>query len=81
MSEDRRIYVTDAKWTPMLKSDDSRLLCHMANGEEGFYHRISSGEVYFEFGTEAYCLNCAVKKGIATTERPRLREGPRVGAQ
>jgi hypothetical protein len=50
--------------------------------DEGYYHRIANGEIFVACGTEVLCINCAIARGIATRERPVLKEsrfaaGPR----
>ena len=78
MSEDKRLYLTEAGWHAVFKSDSETLHCHLADVEQGFYHRIATGELYLVKDTEHLCMNCAMKKGILTAERPSLAN-PRHG--
>jgi hypothetical protein len=72
MAEDRRLYLAEPGWLAAIKSDSDPMNCHHAEGPEGYYHRIATGEIYFHRDTERLCLNCAVKKGVLTPQRPSL---------
>lgn len=72
MSEERRLYLAEPGWHPVIKQGAETLHCHLANAADGYYHRIAAGEVYVSRDTDHYCLNCALKKGILTSERPTL---------
>lgn len=74
MTDDVRLYVKEPSWRALISRGDSRILCHLADDETGIYHRIAGGEIYLNRDTENYCLNCARKRGVVTTERPALAD-------
>ncbi|MFO0947420.1 MAG: hypothetical protein U1D30_16045 [Planctomycetota bacterium] len=43
MSEDRRLYLAEPGWHPVIGGQI--LHCHLADAADGFYHRIAAGGV------------------------------------
>jgi hypothetical protein len=68
--QDVRLYVTDStEWTAHIKEDSAKLYCYQKNPGEDFFHLIVDGEIYLAKGDEKYCLRCALRDGVATTDR------------
>jgi hypothetical protein len=74
MSADLRVYLVDRLWEVRCNLQESGFYCHMMEPGKDYYHRISTGEIYVTHDSENYCLNCGVKKGILSTERPTLAD-------
>lgn len=67
---DARLYVTDpADWTAHVKNDSSKAYCYQKNPGEDYFHLILSGEIYLQCGDEKLCLQCALRRGVVTTDR------------
>jgi hypothetical protein len=67
---DARVFVTDTSdWEARVKHDADKLYCYSKNPGEDFFHLILSGEIYLTRNDEKFCLRCAVRDGIATTDR------------
>lgn len=67
---DARLYVTDSReWTAQIKHDSSKIYCYQKNPGEDFFHLIVDGEIYLAQGDEKYCLRCALRDGVITTDR------------
>lgn len=68
--DDVRLYVTDAReWTAHIKKDSSKIYCYQKNPGDDFFHLIVDGEIYLAKGDEKYCLRCALRDGVVTTDR------------
>lgn len=69
-SEDRRLYILDAKrWAAAVKQEKDRQYCFVQNPGEGYFHLILDGEIFLRSGDEQVCLNCALRRGLVTTDR------------
>ncbi|MCA9109333.1 MAG: hypothetical protein KDA52_05270 [Planctomycetaceae bacterium] len=67
---DRRLYLTDTEhWTAAVKQGTDRQYCFVQNPGEGFFHLILDGEIFVRSGDEQVCLNCALRRGLVTTDR------------
>lgn len=67
---DRRVYLPHPEgWEIHLKIGWEKLYCYAQNPGEDYFHQIQHGEIYLQLGDEKFCLNCAVRRGILTTER------------
>jgi hypothetical protein len=67
---DVRLYVVDpAEWKACIKQDSEKMYCYQKNPGEDYFHLIINGEVYLVRGDEKLCLRCALREGIATTDR------------
>lgn len=66
---DRRLYLPDPKCDVKVQRAGERAHCYMQNPGEEYFHRIVKGEIYIEFGTDKYCLNCAEKHGLISRDR------------
>ena len=67
---DCRLYVPDAKgWKIQILSTWEKFYCFGKNPGEDFHHAILFGEIYLRQGDEIYCLRCARRRGIITTDR------------
>jgi|CXWL01.1.fsa_nt_gi hypothetical protein len=67
---DTRLYVPDSEgWEAEIKRDWENEYCFSANPGEDFFHSLLNGEIYLRRGDEKYCLNCAMRMEILTTDR------------
>ncbi len=69
---DVRLYLTRTGWTPQVNLADHRFYCYQMYEDESAYHRIAVGEIFVQQGDSAFCLNCAMKRGLLTVKRPVL---------
>lgn len=67
---DPRLYLPSPEgWIAEIKNDSAKQYCYQKNpGEDGF-HLIVTGEIYLSNGTEKYCLRCALRTGLITSDR------------
>lgn len=80
-SEDRRLYVLDGGWSAVVHLGGTSHYCYSQNVGEDYYHLILSGEIYMTDGDVKYCLNCALRHGIITTDRLAWSQRSRRGRQ
>ncbi len=67
---DVRLYAADAReWDAQIKHDSSKIYCYQKNPGEDFFHLIVNGEIYVTHGDAKYCLRCALRDGVITTDR------------
>ncbi len=67
---DLRLYVPrPAGWEVRIMTSGQREYCHSKNPGEDHFHLIVPGEIYLQRGEERYCLNCAYRSKIITTDR------------
>ena len=67
---DRRLYAPQPDdYSVQIKRGWEREFCFTANPGEDYFHLLMSGEVYVQKGDERYCLNCALRRGLLTTNR------------
>lgn len=67
---DYRLYVPDPQgWSARILTSWDKFYCFLKNPGEDYHHAILHGEIYLQRGDEAYCLRCAVRHGMATTDR------------
>jgi len=67
---DVRLYVPESlDWTAIVKIDSDKVYCYQKNPGENFFHLILTGEIYLKGATEILCLQCALRRGIATQDR------------
>jgi hypothetical protein len=67
---DIRVYVTDPlDWEARIKHDSEKMYCYQKNPGEDYFHLIVNGEIYLVRGDEKYCLRCAQRDGVVTTDR------------
>lgn len=78
MTDDLRLYLIEEDWQPLINLGDQRLFCHRVEDGQSHYHRIAAHEMYVAKDTENFCLACAIKKGILSTQRPTLEGAPPV---
>jgi len=69
-TDDARLYVPrNEGWTANIKRGWEKDYCYLQNPGEEYFHLILSGELYLQRGDEKYCLNCALRHGIVTSDR------------
>ncbi|QDT32402.1 hypothetical protein [Thalassoglobus polymorphus] len=70
IDHDFRLYVPYPEgWKAHIKQGWEKQYCYAKNEGEDFFHLILNGEIFLVHGDEKYCLNCAMKQGILTSER------------
>ncbi len=74
---DRRLYVVDDDWKAFVKTTSDRERCYSKFPGEDFFHLIMKGEIYIARGNEKYCLTCALRLGLVTTDRLHWQKTPR----
>ncbi len=83
-ADDARLYVPDTDgWKAVIKHDSEKQYCYQKRPGEDFFHLILNGEIYLISGDEKLCLQCAVRRGVATHDRlfwqhrvKRIRNAP-----
>jgi hypothetical protein len=74
---DARLYVSAPEgWEARLKQGWEKEYCYAQNPGEDYFHLLMSGEIYLQRGNEKYCLTCALRRGILTTNRLNWKRGP-----
>ena len=69
-SQDARLYrPLHEDCEPRIKSGWDREFCCHKNPGEDYFHMLVGGELYIQRGDEKYCLSCAIRLGILTTDR------------
>lgn len=72
-----RLYVPDHEgWEAAIKRDWTKEYCFSQNPGENYYHLLMSGEIYLQRAGEKYCLSCALRHGVITTDRTYWQKGP-----
>lgn len=67
---DARLYVCEPEsWQAHVKYDSERLYCYAKSPGEDYFHLILNGEIYLQRDNEKYCLQCALRQGVATQDR------------
>ena len=70
VDRDYRLYVPHPDgWKAHIKIGWEKQYCYAKNPDEDYFHLILNGELYLQNGDEKYCLNCAMRQGILSTER------------
>ena len=74
--DEMRLYVSDpAMFQARMKQDWEREFCFAQNPGEDYFHLLMTGEIYIQSGDEKYCLNCAARRGMVTTDRLNWQRG------
>jgi len=77
-SADFRLYLPYSDgWTAHVKPDSSKEYCSFRQPGDEFFHLLVKGEIYLAFGDERYCLSCAYRHEIITTNRLYWQKGGR----
>ncbi|MCA9073947.1 MAG: hypothetical protein KDA93_02855 [Planctomycetaceae bacterium] len=67
---DRRLYVIDGEsWRAATKRGSERQYCYVQTPGDAYFHLILDGEIFLSNGDEQICLNCALRRGLLTTDR------------
>lgn len=67
---DRRLYIPFPEgWEARVKIGWEKDYCFAKNPGQDYFHLILNGEVFLQHGTEKYCLNCAIRRGVVTSDR------------
>ncbi|MBW3538631.1 MAG: hypothetical protein KY476_00025 [Planctomycetes bacterium] len=76
VGDDCRLYVPDPEgFEARLKQGWEKEYCYLQNPDEDHFHLLMNGEIYLERGGEKYCLRCALRHGLVTTERLNWQRG------
>jgi hypothetical protein len=74
---DRRLYVAhDEGWTARVKPGWERERCYAQRPGEDFFHLIMHNELHLVRDHERYCLDCALRLGLLTTDRLQWQHVP-----
>lgn len=75
---DRRVYLPDIEgWHARIKQGWDNDYCYAKSPGQDYFHLLLNGEVYIQKEHEKFCLNCAVRLGLVTTDRLYWQNGPR----
>jgi len=75
---DRRVYIPDAEgWQARIKHGWDNDYCYAKSPGQDYFHLLLNGEIYIQKEHEKFCLNCAVRLGLVTTDRLYWQNGPR----
>ena len=67
---DMRLYAPAPEgWAAHIKQSWDKEYCFSKSPGEDYFHLLMSGEIFVQHGDEKYCLTCAVRHGILTTDR------------
>jgi hypothetical protein len=67
---DVRLYACDPDaWQAHVKYDSERIYCYSKAPGQDYFHLILNGEIYLQRDDEKYCLQCALRQGVATQDR------------
>lgn len=67
---DVRLYVCDPDaWQAHVKYDSERIYCYSKAPGQDYFHLILNGEIFLQRDDEKYCLQCALRQGVATQDR------------
>lgn len=69
-AHDCRLYLPYAEgWDAKIKHGWDAEYCFSKSPGEDFFHQLMNGEIFIQRGDEKYCLQCALKQRIITTDR------------
>jgi len=67
---DSRFYLPRPEgWEVHIQTGGEREYCHFKNPGDEHFHLIVAGEVYLRRGDDLYCLNCARRYNVITSDR------------
>jgi hypothetical protein len=67
---DQRLYIPEPDgWQAQIKRSWDNEYCYAKSPGEDYFHLLLGGELYIQHGDEKYCLNCALRRGLITTNR------------
>ena len=73
---DLRLYAPRPEgWEAHLKHGWDKEYCFSKGPDEDYFHLLLNGEIYLQRDTEKYCLNCALRLGLLTTDRLYWQRG------
>ena len=75
--DDRRLYLSRPEgWEAKMKQGSEKEYCYAQNPGEDYFHLLLGGEIYVQRGDEKFCLNCAHRLGVVTTDRLHWQHVP-----
>ena len=75
---DRRVYIPEPEgWKARIKLGWDNDYCYAKTPGQDYFHLLLNGEVYIQKEHEKFCLNCAVRLGLVTTDRLYWQNGVR----
>ena len=74
---DQRLYLPDWEggWQAHVKTSWEREYCFAKSPGEDFYHLLMAGELYVEYDSEKFCLECARRRGAISGDRLHWKRG------
>ena len=67
---DHRVYLPRPEgWKAHIKTSAEKEYCYFKNPGEDYFHLLVVGEIYLEHDGEFYCLTCAARRGVLTSNR------------
>lgn len=68
--DDRRLYLPHPEnWSVRAKPSFDREFCHAKFPGDPHYHLLMGGELHLDNGEQKYCLDCALRMGLITSNR------------
>lgn len=78
LANDLRLYVPyPSGWEARIMDNSPREYCHFKSPGQDFFHLLVPGEIYLQYGTMKYCLNCAYRFTRITDDRLFWQRGTR----
>jgi hypothetical protein len=75
---DVRLYLPYPEgWEARIKQTWEKEYCYAQNPGEDWFHLLVRGEIYVARGNEKYCLNCARRQAIVSTDRLHWQHRPK----
>lgn len=76
--QDLRLYVPyPQNWEVHIQDNGPREYCHYKTPGQDYFHLLLPGEIYVQFGTSKFCLNCAYRFGHLSDDRLHWQNGTR----
>lgn len=76
-TKDVRLYVPNPEgYEAHIKHDAEKEYCFIKNPGEDYFHLLVVGEIYLQRGHDKYCLTCAQRQGLISTDRMYWQHRP-----
>lgn len=81
-ARDPRLYAPYPEGTEAhIKHGWEKEYCFLQNPGEDHFHLLINGEIFIQRANEKYCLRCALRHGLLTTDRLNWQHGPKKRSQ
>lgn len=78
LTADLRLYVPHVTgWEARIMTNSPREYCHFKTPGQDFFHLLVPGEIYLQYGSVKFCLNCAYRLTRITDDRLYWQRGAR----